>query len=278
MSKTVTYLKSIARKNNLVRRYYVRKRRITSLASISVPNRLIFEPTNICNYSCYKCLYPDMKRTKGIVDITKFKIFLATWKETYGDFDSIEFTGGGEVLVANNFAELVDLVATVMPSTLLKTTTNLALFDKDLARTLIQSGLKQWQISLDSIDNAEYTKIVGNSKINVSTIIENIKSLWNLFKENDSEKNKLIIVSHRPYDGQYHDKMNEIYDAVKLYCHEMTKSPYQSLNSRIDDASFTLSEDKFYKKRYQLPCEYLWTDLVVPLCQDSCRLLSVILC
>jgi len=228
----------------------------------TIPTRLIFEPINICNYSCYKCIYPELKREKQGTDIRKYTLFLVRFKQQYGEFDVIELAGAGEILMYKDLLALVKNTKKIMPNTRLTTTSNIALLNKSIAVELVSSGLLEWQISLDSIDNDEYKKVVGKN-IPISFILDNIKMLWQTLQEINPKKSRLTILVHRPFTNDYVSKIKEIENRVKPYCTSISSSPYQSLNSRKTDIDFELFESTLSKSSYILPCSYLWNDLCI---------------
>lgn len=257
------FIKKKLKETSIYRKFYLARLLKKRLDKILIPKRLFFEPINICNYSCYKCLYPEMKRVKCEVDLQKYTNFLTNWNKDYGHFSVIEFTGAGEVLISKKFTKLVELTSKIMPRTTLVTTSNLSILTEEIAIELLNAGLRSWQVSLDSVNNAEYSKIVGTDKFDVNLIINNIKMLWELMKRDDNAGNKLVVTAHRPFDENYKEEMNKIVKRVELFCHKITKAPYQTLNSRKNGVDFELSEHGLYNNKYKLPCDYLWTDLAV---------------
>jgi sulfatase maturation enzyme AslB (radical SAM superfamily) len=195
-------------------------------------------------------------------DIDKFLAFLVRYKEKYGAFEVIEFTGAGEILLYRDIVRLVSEASKIMPATKLQTTSNISLLTKEKARDLINAGLTTWQISLDSVDNDEFKKVVGID-IEVDNVIDRIKMLWRTMQEIDPKKCELIIVAHRPLNSTYSEKMSEIENAVKDICSSISKAPYQTLNSRKAGDDFTISEKSMYKEKFKIPCDYLWNDLTV---------------
>lgn len=261
--KALNRTKAKLRRNNLVRRVLAR-RLLSKFRAVKAPKRLIFEPISACNYRCPKCIYPEMKRERKQADLGKFRGFLTSWKAVYGSFESVEFTGAGEVLLSPGFPELVKAMSEIMPSTRMVTTSNISLFKPEIARDLIRSGLRSWQISLDSVDREEYAQMMGVKSLEVNKILENIRNLWQILCEDPSPRNRLAILAHRPYNSQYDEKCDEIEKAVTGICSEFSRSPYQSLNGRKTGADFALAEQLIYRSDvFPLPCGYLWTDLVV---------------
>ncbi len=261
--RIVNRIKGRLRRNNMVRRVLSR-RLISRFEAVKAPKRLIFEPISACNYRCPKCVYPEMKRERKQADLAKFREFLTAWKAVYGSFESVEFTGAGEVLLSPGFPNLVKSMSEIMPSTRMVTTSNISLFNPEVARDLVQSGLRYWQISLDSIDPEEYARMMGVKSLDVNKILDNIRGLWKILCEDPSPRNGLAILAHRPYNSQYDEKCDEIERAVTGICSEFSRAPYQSLNGRKTGADFVLAEQLLYRSDvFPLPCGYLWNDLVV---------------
>src|SRR5271157_5671928 len=151
INKVINYLLDRGRKYNFVRKYIILPHQKKILSNVNKPIRLFFEPISICNYSCYKCLYPEMLRKKQPTDIKKYIDFLIRYKEKFGNFDIIEFTGSGEILLYKDIVELVKTTSEIMPEAKLMTTSNISMLSREMASNLINAGLKTWQISLDSI-------------------------------------------------------------------------------------------------------------------------------
>lgn len=248
-----------------LRPYYAAK-----FQRIKAPTRMFFEPTSICNFACPKCPYPTMDRPGAYVDLEKYERFLTSWARDIGDFESIEFTGAGEVLVYKDFPELVRITSRAMPSTKLMTTSNLSLMKPEIAKELLAAGLRTWQVSLDSIDDAEFKEFIGHKKFSVDRILNNLRMLWQAMQDDPSDKNYLAVLAHRPYDDRYEQEMARIEDAVRSFTHSVQKSPYQSLQGRKSDGLYQLSEKKLYNKQELLPCGYVWSDLTV-VCDGTVR-------
>jgi len=250
------------RSSNAVRKYLIAPKERRSINAMQSPQRLIIEPINICNFACPKCLYPSMERPKTSLDTAAFHRFLHVWKERFGEFESVEFTGAGEVLVLNSFEDIVSVATATMPDCLLTTTTNLYLLDPERAAALVSRGLRKWQVSLDTVDAREYQSVTGsNSDIRIT--LYNLQTLFAELNRVPDKRNELIVVVHYFPEREREAMVREIMERVSPICHRVQAAPYNTLNGRIANGRYSASERKSYTSKIPVPCDYLWKDLVV---------------
>jgi len=230
------------------------------LNALFQPRALVIEPTNACNYSCYKCLHPAMKRKKTKLDPEQYEKFLSGWARRFGEFEEITFTGGGEALLHKGLTDIVRSSSKWMPHSCLTIGTNLSLLSEVRARELIEAGLKNWKVSLDTDDRAEHEKITGQDTFEV--VIGNIEMLWSVLDE--GKRGQLEVAAHRPLDGQYSEKMREIFNLVNGKCTVFRRSPYHSLMGRKENAELKLWEQTMdFDAPLHKVCLELWHNLVV---------------
>lgn len=255
-------LRQRLRLNRFVRKHLIVPRMRRLIKATPSPRRLIIEPFNVCNFACPKCLYPGMERPKASLDPALFRRFLVNWRERYGSFSQIEFTGAGEVLVLKSFGELIGTAAEIMPECHLATTTNLYLLDRERADVLVSSGLRRWQVSLDTIDPDRYRDVTGTGA-DISRTLENLAMLFQTLERHPSPRNELVVVVHYFSETESADAVRDIVDRIAPICHRVQTAPYNSLNGRLEDGDYLASEEKSYARTVAIPCEYLWKDLVV---------------
>lgn len=162
-----------------------------------------------------------------------------------------------------DFLRLVTSASQLMPETTLVTTSNLALLNRPTGEALIAAGLRSWQISLDTADEEEYKQLTGRTSPRLPEVVQHIQLLWELLNADRSPRNKLAILAHRPYDSDYDRKVREIAQLVEGMCHKFSASPYQTLNGRKEGPEYSASEVIYKASNYNIPCDYLWNDLVV---------------
>lgn len=224
------------------------------------PKRLLIEPVNICNYSCYKCLYSKMKREKVQLDPRKYRTFLENWVRRCGAFEEIIFTGGGEALLHKQLEEIVIITKKFMPNTKLTVGSNLALLTEKRAKELIAAGLNNWEVSFDTDDKDEHFSLTGKDTFDL--VLKNIKILWNALA--DGRIGTIEIATHRVFDKDYLIKINAIEEMVKGFYSTFRHAPYTTLMRRNLHPGLELFENTI---NYNDPCPVIclepWENLVV---------------
>ena len=232
----------------------------STLNTIFQPIRMSIEPINSCNYSCYKCLYPKMKRKKTRLDPERYEKFLSSWARRFGEFEEIIFTGGGEALLHKRLPEIIRISSKWMPHSRLSIGTNLSLLTETLARELIDAGLKNWEVSFDTDDRDEYRKITGVNSFDI--VIKNIEMLWDALDK--GKKGALEVAAHRPFDEHYFDKIGEIASLIRGMCTNLRHSPYSTLMGRKNSLELELWEQSMnFDAPIHGACLELWGHLVV---------------
>lgn len=258
----VEHCRDAAESMRLQRRATVNAQRKARISTIKAPRRLIIEPSSQCNFMCPKCVYPIMERAKGLIDIPKLEAFLDAWVRDVGTFESVDLTGSGDVLVNRQLPEIIRLFSSKMPEAKLTATTNLALLNDKTAESLLDAGLRYWQVSFDSAEEEEFHRFTKSKKFH--TVVANIKLLYAKMQARTDGPFDLTIVAHRPFDEHYESGMKAIRDLLRGHCHAISCTPYQSLNGRIAGEIYRASEKEFYSREVMpIVCNYLWDDLVV---------------
>lgn len=231
-----------------------------TLNGIFRPKRLLIEPTNVCNYSCYKCLYPRMTRKKSRLDPEKYEGFLSRWAGRCGAFEEIIFTGGGEALLHRGLAEIVRISKRQMPASKLTVGSNLALLTEKRAVELVEAGLNNWEVSFDTVNRYEHLYLTENDTFD--KVLENIKMLWKLLGE--GSRGTLEVAAHRPFDGDYDRKIAEIEEIVRGHYTLFRHAPYTTLMGRNHFPGLELWDGKLsYDDPSPNVCLEPWEHLIV---------------
>jgi MoaA/NifB/PqqE/SkfB family radical SAM enzyme len=230
------------------------------LNSLFRPQRLLIEPVNVCNYSCYKCLYPQMKREKTRLDAHKYETFLANWARRCGTFEEILFTGGGEALLHKDLKEITLISKKHMPHAKLTVGSNLALLTEERAKELIAAGLNNWEVSFDTVNCEEHLQLTG--KDTFDTVVKNIRILWRALGEGSG--GTLEVAAHRPFDKDYLTRIDEIERMVRGYCSVFRSAPYTTLMRRNLHPGLELFEETInYDDPNPVICLEPWDFLIV---------------
>ena len=204
------------------------------------PKMLLQEVSSRCNYACRKCLHRTMKRPQIDLDPAPYGRFLERWSLLFGEFPEIMYGGGGEVLMHPRIVEIQQLTRRHMPHSRVTLLTNGALVRRDLARELIENGLTNWEISLDTVDAAEYARQMGRDTLPL--VLENVKTLWELLER--GKRGGLTVRSHGVFDDAYQETLG----AVRKKLQEMgvdcgwLHHPLMTLMKRNDEEGLDLWE------------------------------------
>jgi hypothetical protein len=224
------------------------------------PKRLLIEPVNVCNYSCYKCLYPQMKRKKTWLDPRQYEVFLDNWARRCGAFEEILFTGGGEALLHKNLKELILISKKHMNKTKLTVGSNLALLTQPMAKELIEAGLNNWEVSFDTVHRDEHLRLTGKDTFDI--VLSNIKMLWRSLGE--GSRGTLEVAAHRPFDKDYKTRVDEIEKMVRGNYSVFRSAPYTTLMRRNLHPGLELFEDTInYDEPCGVTCLEPWDFLIV---------------
>ncbi len=204
------------------------------------PTRLLQEVSSRCNYACRKCLHRTMQRPRVDLDPARYGRFLERWSLLFGEFPEIMYGGGGEVLLHPQMVKIQQITRRHMPHSRVSILTNGALIEKELVRELIENGLTDWEISLDTVDAEEYARQMGRDTLLL--VLENVQILWNLLEK--GKRGSLTVRSHAPFDDAYWENM----EAVRKKLQEMGVDcgwlhyPLMTLMKRNDEEGLDLWE------------------------------------
>lgn len=162
-----------------------KKNELLSLVDISLvkPNSIHFSVTNRCNLSCKQCdiWKSDEKKELSTNEVKKLILDLKKWLGPY----LLNFAGGEPFLRK----DMIDII-TFCSRNKIRTsiTTNGILIDKNLAKKILDSGLTNISISLDSL-NPIVHDYVRNKRGAFEYVYNGIKYL------NQKERNLCIVIA-----------------------------------------------------------------------------------
>ncbi|HQK26210.1 MAG TPA: radical SAM protein, partial [Synergistaceae bacterium] len=197
------------------------------------PKMLLQEVSSRCNYACRKCLHRTMKRPQIDLDPAPYGRFLERWSLLFGEFAEITYGGGGEVLMHPRIVEIQQLTRRHMPHSRVTLLTNGALVRRDLAMELIENGLINWEISLDTVDAEEYARQMGRDTL--ALVLGNVKTLWELLEQ--GKRGSLTVRSHGVFDDTYQETMGAVWRKLwemGVGC-DWTHYPLMTLMKRNDE-------------------------------------------
>ncbi|MBE6101880.1 MAG: radical SAM protein [Selenomonas ruminantium] len=145
--------------------------------------RIMIETTNICNAKCIFCANPTLKRQKKIMDS---KIFDKILKRIIDENIRVErfiLHLNGEPFTDPNLIDRIKVLKEKFPHVPVWFTTNFSLPTIQQIDSLIESGLDSITISLNTVNEDDYFKIMGG--LSFKKTISNIEYLINKNKHKE---------------------------------------------------------------------------------------------
>lgn len=155
-----------------------------------VPQKLMVEPTNICNLNCIMCPRDKHTRKPGQMDMELFKKIIDETCEL--GILYLELARYGESLLHPQIFEMVRY-AKEKGFKNVGFPTNGLLLDETKAKEALDSGLDYITFSLDSLNKDDYEKIRVGGKF--ETAMENIGRLIDLKKSGGYKKPNIAVTS-----------------------------------------------------------------------------------
>ncbi len=140
----------------------------------SLPFKLKFESSAICNLKCKMCpLNNGLKRKQGFLKFENFKYVFDQINPAY-----LNLTGIGEPFLNPDIFKIIEYAKE--KNTIVKFDTNATLLNKENIKKILETKIDMLSISIDGTDKKSYEKIRVGGKFDV--VRRNVK---NLVKERD---------------------------------------------------------------------------------------------
>ena len=214
------------------------------------PPYLQIEPTSICNYRCVFCYQTDNKfnkRSDGYMGHMKLETFKLMIDQAEGNIEFISLASRGEPLLCPDFKEMLSYTRDKFYN--LKINTNASLLDEKMSHAILESGVKTLVFSADAADNALYSKLRVNGKL--ENILKNIKKFQEIRTKKYSKSKIITRVSGVKVNNQQN------LNAMEKYWGDL-----------VDQVAFVdyMPWENVYESKYsgvQTPCSDLWRRMFV---------------
>jgi len=174
----------------------------------SRPILLWIEPTDWCNLSCGVCQRSYLKDNN--LRINSKHLTLDEFKKIFNEIKplNIELTGLGEPFLNPDFVPIIQFAGNSNGAKI-SAFTNMTVFNKELAREVINSSIELLRISVDAAKGSTYEKVRGGDWF--SKVSDNISTLTSL-KKKYRKRSPFLRLSFVIQE----DNFDEIADFVRL--------------------------------------------------------------
>ena len=170
---------------HLIRLFVYYRRKLSILPSH--PVRLWVEPTNLCNFSCLMC--PNSLLSEAEQGFMEFDLYERIIHEAQGFISEINLSHRGESFLHPG---LLEMIASAKDKDIsVRLHTNGSLFDQEISRRLIGTGLDRLSFSFDGYDPRTYERIRRGGDFQKTT--ENIIRFLQIKREMGAKKPKTVI-------------------------------------------------------------------------------------
>jgi organic radical activating enzyme len=138
---------------------------------------LVVEPSSVCNLSCRFCdlhsgRYKDVKQYKGKMSLDTWKMLIKQIRDLGYQLEQLQIHGNGEPLLNKNIVEMVTYAKGVAKT--IRLTTNGTKLTPTMTRNLIEAGVDEIWVSLDTAISEDYHLFKGSAVCDL--VIKNIVS------------------------------------------------------------------------------------------------------
>lgn len=225
---------------------------------LNTPYTVTVEPTTRCNSLCTYCARPKMVESGelevGDMHISTFNQILKEL-ENLENFSKLVFAGWGEPTLHSDLIDMLDLARSRYPHIRLCMLTNGITLTESLGKRLIDVGLDQLLISLNSFNPVKY------ESLNRVDAFDKVVSNINAFLVIKGAHNPRTIIQLLDIDmhQEDYDKFTE-YWTPRLNGNDYLKfQAFESAGGRVEVSKY----DSSPHTTPQYPCFHLWRDLTI---------------
>ncbi len=157
------------------------RNRLEEVIPLDVPYSIAIDPSNLCNFKCVFCAIQkagseELSFKKQLMDFELFCKIIDDMKEFKQPLKVLRINGQGEPLLNPYFPDMVKYAKKMGVAEKIETITNGSLLNPELNQKLIDSGIDRIRISIEAINDDEYSEISGR-KIELNKLLDNIRDL-----------------------------------------------------------------------------------------------------
>ena len=225
------------------------------------PEHFIIETTNYCNAKCIMCPHKTMIRSKGIMPMELFKKIVDDIVQNFQP-KSFCVSGFGEPILDKELFEKIKYLKS-KTNTKVKIFSNGALLIENNAKTLVESGLDEINISLNAANPESYKHIMGGLNYDFT-----LKNIANLLEEKQRQKSKKPFIALSLVQLKENEK--EIQDFAKQWGSKVDALRICSTQNWAGAMDFgaDFKQPKFACVRVWEDFYVMWNGQVTACCRD----------
>ena len=151
---------------------------LQDLIPLEQPLRVLIDPCDICNFRCKFCFQSYDADFKGtLLKPEDFRLIVDNLKEFQLPINIVHLYGFGEPLLNPDIPAYVKILKNEMIAKEVAITTNGSRLTKELSSQLIDNGLDRLSISLNGLNDSDFTRIAG-VKVDFDSLYDNIKFFY----------------------------------------------------------------------------------------------------
>lgn len=191
---------------------------LKDMIPLEKPFTLLFDPSSVCNFSCVQCFHSvegaEELLPKGFMDLEQFRKIvdgLCEWKGPL--IKVVRFIGFGEPFVNKKTPDMIRYLKEANVAERIEVTTNGSLITEEVAEQLVDIGLDYVRISIYSAIQERHEKIT-NSRMNISRIYENIRTLQQIKRQKQRETPFVYIKMLDTFNEEENDAFFQMYSDI----------------------------------------------------------------
>lgn len=217
----------------------LRKKNLLEALRLNKILTIVIEPASKCNLRCTFCdahsgRAEEFRKHAGLMDMETFNIVVDKIENYVKEFGQkiqmIQFHGNGEPLLHKKLSEMVGIIKKKEITNSIRIISNGVLLKKDKVKDLVEAGIDEIHVSLDTIDKDSYIRTKKRDQIDM--VLKNVEDTIEIFEA--KKKPEFFIKYFRPADHkEYMVKGDDAYDVIDKYKLQAEKSKFVHLKEQI---------------------------------------------
>ena len=198
------------------RRDLIKRVKLSDVLPLRTPFTIYVDPSSACNFNCNFCYHSIDNRSLKAIKFKKTIMKMVLYEQiidSIGEFPDklkqLSLFIKGEPLLNPKLPEMIVLAKKKKIAEKIYITTNGALFSPRLNRKLVNAGIDEILVSIESVDSAEYRSITG-VQVDFDEIVANIKD----FFQNKGRCNFFVKTVCYTQEREQVSKFHEIFDPI----------------------------------------------------------------